>query len=139
MLMLSKIQSYQTPKMLGKRSFDQMNQIEDDSNEKEKTASKSSSLEFQNKDEYDQKVEKLRDQLKLHYGSHLFKTNLKQINNALKKNKEQMHINLIEATPKRIHQKLGGGEFRGSKYRGVSKNKSKWQVSIIVIIDLYCR
>lgn len=36
----------------------------------------------------------------------------------------------IEATPKRLHNKLGGNNFRGSKYRGVSKNKNKWQVSI---------
>jgi hypothetical protein len=36
---------------------------------------------------------------------------------------------IIEAIPKKCHGKSGGNSFRGSKYRGVSRNKNKWQVS----------
>lgn len=52
--------------------------------------------------------------------------------NAISKNKFKLDSVFIEATPKRLHNKLGGSNFRGSKYRGVSKNKNKWQVSIIL-------
>ena len=38
---------------------------------------------------------------------------------------------IIEAIPKKCHGKSGGNSFRGSKYRGVSRNKNKWQVSKI--------
>jgi hypothetical protein len=60
----------------------------------------------------------------------LFQKNRKEILNAIRKNRFKMESVFIEATPKRLHNKLGGNNFRGSKYRGVSKNKNKWQVSI---------
>ena len=36
---------------------------------------------------------------------------------------------VLEAKPKRIHNNVGVDKFRGSRFRGVSKNKNKWQVS----------
>jgi hypothetical protein len=41
---------------------------------------------------------------------------------------------IIEAIPKKCHGKSGGNSFRGSKYRGVSRNKNKWQVSKIQLV-----
>lgn len=38
---------------------------------------------------------------------------------------------IIKAKPKRNHQNLNTDGFRGSSYRGVSKNKSKWQVTFL--------
>jgi len=53
----------------------------------------------------------------------------RELVNSIKVNElDQMRI-IIEAKPKRSHQNMGGERFRGSKYRGVSKNKNKWQVS----------
>lgn len=37
---------------------------------------------------------------------------------------------VITAKPKRNHLNISQSGFRGSSYRGVSKNKSKWQVPI---------
>jgi hypothetical protein len=39
---------------------------------------------------------------------------------------------VIEAKPKRCTKLLRGQQFRGSKFRGVSKNKSKWQMMIMI-------
>lgn len=33
---------------------------------------------------------------------------------------------IIDAKPKRPHHNMGANMFRGSRYRGVSKNKNKW-------------
>ena len=87
-------------------------------------------------DEESQKISRLKDQVKLHYKSALFKNIQKQIMSALKRNRNQLDKTFIEATPKRLHKKLGGDQFRGSKYRGVSKNKSKWQVSSIITFNI---
>jgi len=54
---------------------------------------------------------------------------------AIKSEKDQKKM-LIEEKPKRAHQNINGEKFRGSKYRGVSKNKNKWQVSIFYFILL---
>ena len=35
---------------------------------------------------------------------------------------------LINSKPKKAHKKLGADAFRGSIFRGVSRNKAKWQV-----------
>ena len=40
-----------------------------------------------------------------------------------------MSKTIIDAKPKRPHHNMGADMFRGSRYRGVSKNKNKWQVS----------
>ncbi len=45
---------------------------------------------------------------------------------------EDMETILIHQKHKKAHKKLGKDAFRGSMYRGVSRNKSKWQVSIII-------
>jgi len=45
------------------------------------------------------------------------------------KNEKDQKKTIIEEKPKRAHQNINGEKFRGSKYRGVSKNKNKWQVS----------
>ena len=37
-----------------------------------------------------------------------------------------MNAIVIDSKPKRAHDKVGGNNFRGSQYRGVSKNKFKW-------------
>lgn len=39
---------------------------------------------------------------------------------------------LIEAKPKRAHHNMGTDDFRGSKFRGVSRNKNKWQMMIMI-------
>lgn len=39
---------------------------------------------------------------------------------------------ILEEKPKRLHAKVGGSNFRGSQYRGVSKNKFKWQMMIMI-------
>lgn len=39
---------------------------------------------------------------------------------------------VIDAKPKRAHDRVGGNGFRGSQYRGVSKNKFKWQMMIMI-------
>lgn len=39
---------------------------------------------------------------------------------------------VVEAKPKRLHAKVGGNGFRGSQFRGVSKNKFKWQMMIMI-------
>lgn len=39
---------------------------------------------------------------------------------------------IIDAKPKRPHHNFGTNEFRGSKYRGVSRNKNKWQMMIMI-------
>ena len=49
----------------------------------------------------------------------------KQLRTAIKNNKEGLDFIMIAAKPKR---RLAKTE-RGSKYRGVSKNGKKWQVS----------
>ena len=59
---------------------------------------------------------------------------------AIKNEKDQNKM-IVEEKPKRAHQNINGEKFRGSKYRGVSKNKNKWQVSsfysILLLILLY--
>lgn len=39
---------------------------------------------------------------------------------------------IIDAKPKRPHHNMGANMFRGSRYRGVSKNKNKWQMMIMI-------
>lgn len=39
---------------------------------------------------------------------------------------------LINDKPKRLHHNMGDNSFRGSKFRGVSKNKCKWQMMIMI-------
>jgi hypothetical protein len=39
---------------------------------------------------------------------------------------------VIDAKPKRPHHNMGTDLFRGSKYRGVSRNKNKWQMMIMI-------
>lgn len=39
---------------------------------------------------------------------------------------------LIGEKPKRPHHNMGEDTFRGSKFRGVSKNKCKWQMMIMI-------
>lgn len=39
---------------------------------------------------------------------------------------------VVDAKPKRAHDRVGGNGFRGSQYRGVSKNKFKWQMMIMI-------
>lgn len=39
---------------------------------------------------------------------------------------------LIGEKPKRPHHNMGEDSFRGSKFRGVSKNKCKWQMMIMI-------
>jgi hypothetical protein len=39
---------------------------------------------------------------------------------------------IIEAKPKRPHSNMGCDQFRGSKFRGVSRNKNKWQMMIMI-------
>jgi hypothetical protein len=39
---------------------------------------------------------------------------------------------IIDAKPKRPHQNMGADMFRGSKFRGVSRNKNKWQMMIMI-------
>ena len=53
----------------------------------------------------------------------------RELVNAINMNEFDQARIIIEAKPKRSHQNMGGDRFRGSKYRGVSKNKNKWQVS----------
>lgn len=43
-----------------------------------------------------------------------------------------MNAIVIDAKPKRAHDRVGGNGFRGSQYRGVSKNKFKWQMMIMI-------
>ena len=43
-----------------------------------------------------------------------------------------MSKTIIDAKPKRQHMKIGGANFRGSVFRGVSKNKFKWQMMIMI-------
>ena len=52
---------------------------------------------------------------------------MKAINNTPNKDKI-----IIEAKMKRVHVNMGEDAFRGSKYRGVSRNKNKWQVSNLI-------
>lgn len=39
---------------------------------------------------------------------------------------------IIDAKPKRPHHNMGTDLFRGSKFRGVSRNKNKWQMMIMI-------
>ena len=39
---------------------------------------------------------------------------------------------IIDAKPKRPHHNMGTDMFRGSKFRGVSRNKNKWQMMIMI-------
>jgi hypothetical protein len=39
---------------------------------------------------------------------------------------------IIEQKPKRKHRNMNEEKFRGSKFRGVSKNKNKWQMMIMI-------
>ncbi len=39
---------------------------------------------------------------------------------------------IIKAKPKKTHMNIGVDKFRGSKFRGVSKNKNKWQMMIMI-------
>lgn len=50
-----------------------------------------------------------------------------------------MSKTIIDAKPKRPHHNMGADMFRGSRYRGVSKNKNKWQVSSnqTILFDLF--
>lgn len=44
---------------------------------------------------------------------------------------------LVAAKPKRNHTNVNQQGFRGSIYRGVSKNKNKWQVNNIFQFKFY--
>jgi hypothetical protein len=59
----------------------------------------------------------------------------RQIKNELLKackNEKDGETTIIEAKPKRPHQNMGADMFRGSKFRGVSRNKNKWQMMIMI-------
>lgn len=47
-------------------------------------------------------------------------------------NKSPPDTILIGEKPKRPHHNMGDDSFRGSRFRGVSKNKCKWQMMIMI-------
>ena len=42
------------------------------------------------------------------------------------KNEDNVQKTILEAKPKRPHLNISADMFRGSKFRGVSRNKNKW-------------
>jgi len=48
------------------------------------------------------------------------------------KHEQDLNKIIVDAKPKRIHHNIGGNNFRGSRFRGVSKNKNKWQMMIMI-------
>jgi hypothetical protein len=48
------------------------------------------------------------------------------------RSEKDMSKTIIDAKPKRPHHNMGANMFRGSRYRGVSKNKNKWQMMIMI-------
>lgn len=39
---------------------------------------------------------------------------------------------VVFSSKKKDHQNINASTFRGSQYRGVSKNKNKWQVTLFI-------
>mgnify|MGYP000935219429 CR=1 FL=1 len=62
----------------------------------------------------------------------LLKLNMKQLEFMLDSYADEPEKILIDAIPKKIHSKIDGDTFRGSKFRGVSRNKNKWQMMIMI-------
>ena len=70
---------------------------------------------------------RLRNQIKMNSNSKSFKQIRNELFKAIKNEKDLSKI-VIKAKPKRPHHNMGVDNFRGSRFRGVSKNKNKWQV-----------
>lgn len=63
---------------------------------------------------------------------HTFQCNKNEILSTVNKFQSKLETTLIDAKPKKMHDNMSENKFRGSKYRGVSKNKSKWQMMIMI-------
>ena len=59
-----------------------------------------------------------------------FLNNKMEIMYAVKKSDQETE--LIDAKPKYVRKSIDEETYRGSKYRGVSKNKGKWQMMIML-------
>ena len=87
-------------------------------------------------DEYDDDTPmqiRLRNQIRNNQSKHQFRQVKLELLKAIKSEKD-LSKTVIDAKPKRPHHNMGTNMFRGSQYRGVSKNKNKWQVSIYNIL-----
>jgi hypothetical protein len=74
---------------------------------------------------------RLRNQIRQNQSVETFREVKLELLKAIKNEKDTKKI-IIEEKPKRAHQNINGEKFRGSKYRGVSKNKNKWQMMIMI-------
>lgn len=74
---------------------------------------------------------RLKNQIRQNQSISQFKEVKIELLKALK-NEKNSSKTIIEAKPKRPHQNMGNDKFRGSKFRGVSKNKNKWQMMIMI-------
>ena len=77
---------------------------------------------------------KLVDQLHASLDRELYETFRKELADYIKQQIKLGYKNIviIDAKEKRLHQRRKATEFRGSVYRGVSKNKFKWQMMIMI-------
>ena len=73
----------------------------------------------------------MRNQIKQNQSVETFREVKLELVKAIKNEKDTKKT-IIEEKPKRAHQNINGEKFRGSKYRGVSKNKNKWQMMIMI-------
>jgi hypothetical protein len=74
---------------------------------------------------------RLRNQIRNNQSKHQFRQVKLELLKAIKSEKD-LSKTIIDAKPKRPHHNMGGEMFRGSRYRGVSKNKNKWQMMIMI-------
>lgn len=74
---------------------------------------------------------RLRNQVRKNHSRMQFRQIKNELLKACKSENDGEKI-IIEAKPKRPHQNMGEDMFRGSKFRGVSRNKNKWQMMIMI-------
>ena len=73
----------------------------------------------------------LRGQLEKNMTRMQFRKSKKELLKAISIEDDEQKL-IIEAKPKKPNQSMSEDAFRGSRYRGVSKNKNKWQMMIMM-------
>ena len=74
---------------------------------------------------------RLRNQIRQNQSIEQFREVKLELLKSIKNEKDTLKI-IIDEKLKRAYQNINGDKFRGSKYRGVSKNKNKWQMMIMI-------
>ena len=83
-------------------------------------------------DDYDTPMMiRLRNQVRKNQSRMQFRQIKNELLKAIQYEKNELKY-IIDAKPKRPHHNMGTDLFRGSKFRGVSRNKNKWQMMIMI-------